>query len=81
MMNAILSVGLEPALGFYHQPRSQAAPLALDLMEIFRVSLVDMIVVASVNRLEKGACKIATGCIHKRRFGNCRVLTLDAVRR
>ncbi len=50
VMNSILSVGLEPALGFYHQPRSQAAPLALDLMEIFRVPLVDMIVVASINR-------------------------------
>lgn len=50
VMNAILIVGLEPALGFYHQPRSQAAPLALDLMEIFRVPLVDMTVMASVNR-------------------------------
>ncbi|MBP0004969.1 MAG: type I-MYXAN CRISPR-associated endonuclease Cas1 [Cyanobacteria bacterium SBC] len=50
VMNAILAVGLEPALGFYHQPRTQAPPLALDLMEIFRVSLVDMTVLASVNR-------------------------------
>ncbi|MGB3640295.1 MAG: type I-MYXAN CRISPR-associated endonuclease Cas1 [Rivularia sp. (in: cyanobacteria)] len=50
VMNAILTVGLEPAFGFYHQPRSQAAPLALDLMEIFRVPLVDMIVMASINR-------------------------------
>lgn len=50
VMNAILTVGLEPALGFYHQPRSQAAPLALDLMEIFRVPLVDMPVMASINR-------------------------------
>ncbi len=49
-MNAILTVGLEPALGFYHQPRTQAPPLALDLMEIFRVPLVDMIVVTSINR-------------------------------
>ncbi|MDY6784758.1 MAG: type I-MYXAN CRISPR-associated endonuclease Cas1 [Cyanobacteriota bacterium] len=48
--NAILTVGLEPALGFYHQPRSQAPPLALDLMEIFRVPLVDLPVMASVNR-------------------------------
>jgi len=48
--NAILVVGLEPALGFYHQPRSQASPLALDLMEIFRVPLVDMIVISSINR-------------------------------
>jgi CRISPR-associated protein Cas1 len=50
VMNAILSVGLEPALGFYHQPRSQASPLALDLMEIFRVPLVDMPVMASINK-------------------------------
>ena len=50
VMNAILSVGLEPALGFYHQPRSQATPLALDLMEIFRVPLVDMPIVASISR-------------------------------
>lgn len=48
--NAILAVGLEPALGFYHQPRSQAPPLALDLMEIFRVPLVDLIVMSSINR-------------------------------
>ncbi len=50
VMNAILVVGLEPALGFYHQPRTQASPLALDLMEIFRVPLVDMPIVASINR-------------------------------
>lgn len=50
VMNAILSVGLEPALGFYHQPRTQAPPLGLDLMEIFRVPLVDMVVMGSVNR-------------------------------
>ena len=50
VMNAILTVGLEPALGFYHQPRSQASPLALDLLEVFRVPLVDMTVMASVNR-------------------------------
>lgn len=50
VMNAILTVGLEPALGFYHQPRTQAPPLALDLMEIFRVLLVDMPAIASINR-------------------------------
>lgn len=41
-MNAFLTVGLEPSLGFYHQPQRQAPPLALNLMEIFRVPLVDM---------------------------------------
>lgn len=50
VMNAILTVGLEPALGFYHQPRTQAPPLALDLMEIFRVPLVDMLVMGSINK-------------------------------
>ena len=50
VMNAILAVGLEPALGFYHQPHSKASPLALDLMEIFRVPLVDMPLMAAINR-------------------------------
>lgn len=50
VMNAILTVGLEPALGFYHQPQRQASPLALDLMEIFRVPLVDMPIIAAINR-------------------------------
>jgi len=47
---AILSVGLEPAFGFYHTPRTAALPLVLDLMELFRVPLWDMVVVASLNR-------------------------------
>ena len=50
VLNAILVVGLDPCLGFYHQPRSQAHPLALDLMELFRVMLVDLPVVGSINR-------------------------------
>jgi len=50
VMNAILVVGLDPSLGFYHQPRSQAPPLGLDLMELFRVPLVDLPIVASINR-------------------------------
>lgn len=48
---AITAVGLHPGLGFYHQPRSAAPPLVLDLMELFRVPLVDMSVVGAVNRL------------------------------
>lgn len=49
---AIIAVGLEPAFGFFHRPRSAAHPLALDLMELFRVPLWDMPLVASVNRLQ-----------------------------
>lgn len=47
---ALVVVGLDPAFGFFHTPRSAAWPLALDLMELFRTTLVDMPLVASVNR-------------------------------
>lgn len=47
---ALVAVGLDPAFGFYHRPRSTAPPLALDLLELFRVPLVDMPVVSSINR-------------------------------
>lgn len=47
---AILAVGLEPSFGIHHTARSQAHPLAEDLMELFRVPLVDLPVVASLNR-------------------------------
>jgi CRISPR-associated protein Cas1 len=50
VLAAVLVVGLEPAFGFYHTPRSAAHPLVLDLMELFRVPLWDMVVVASCNR-------------------------------
>lgn len=46
VMAAILCVGLDPALGFFHTPRSAAYPLALDLMELFRTTLWDMPLVA-----------------------------------
>jgi len=50
VMRAILASGLEPALGFFHTPRSAAYPLVLDLMELFRVTLWDMPLVGSMNR-------------------------------
>lgn len=50
MVSAILVAGLEPSFGVLHTARSAAHPLALDLMELFRVPLVDMVVVASLNR-------------------------------
>jgi CRISPR-associated protein Cas1 len=48
---AIISVGLESSLGFYHTPRSAAEPLVLDLMELFRVPICDIPLIGSVNRL------------------------------
>jgi CRISPR-associated protein Cas1 len=50
VMRAVLAAGLEPSLGFFHTPRSAAYPLVLDLMELFRVPLWDMVVVGSLNR-------------------------------
>jgi CRISPR-associated protein Cas1 len=50
VVQAIVSVGLHPGIGFYHQPRSASQPLGLDLVELFRVPLVDMPLVAAVNR-------------------------------
>lgn len=49
-LSAILRVGLDPAFSFYHRPRTAAYPLALDLMELFRVPMVDMLVLGMVNR-------------------------------
>ncbi len=51
-MRALLASGLEPALGFFHTPRSAAHPLALDLMELFRVTVWDMPLLGSLNRLQ-----------------------------
>ncbi|MDG7037058.1 MAG: type I-MYXAN CRISPR-associated endonuclease Cas1 [Nitrososphaerota archaeon] len=49
-LQAITAVGLEPSLGFFHTPRSSGQPLALDIMELFRVPVWDMIVITSINR-------------------------------
>lgn len=50
VMAALIAVGLDPAFGFFHTPRSAAYPLALDLMELFRTLLWDMPLVAAINR-------------------------------
>ena len=52
VMAAIICVCLDPAFGFFHTPRSAAYPLALDVMELFRVVLWDLPLVASVNRAQ-----------------------------
>jgi CRISPR-associated protein Cas1 len=50
VVQAIRTVGLDGSFGFYHRPRSSAPPLALDVMELFRVPVVDMAVIAAINR-------------------------------
>lgn len=47
---SIVAVGLEPAFGFFHQPRTAAPPLVLDLMEPFRTLLWEMPLIGSLNR-------------------------------
>ncbi len=47
---SILAVGLEPAFGFYHRPRTAAPPLVLDLMELFRTPLWEMPLLGSLSR-------------------------------
>jgi CRISPR-associated protein Cas1 len=49
------SVGLDPFLGFFHQPRFGRPALALDLMEEFRPLIVDSVVISLVNRAEVGS--------------------------
>ena len=52
VLRAVIAVGLEPAIGFFHTPRSAAHPLVLDLMELFRLSVWDIPLLGSVNRLQ-----------------------------
>ncbi len=48
----VQSVGLDPYLGFYHQPRYGRPALALDLMEEFRPLVADSLVLTVVNNGE-----------------------------
>jgi CRISPR-associated endonuclease Cas1/CRISPR-associated protein Cas4 len=46
---ALGHVGLDPLLGYYHQPRFGRPALALDLMEEFRPLIADSVVVTAIN--------------------------------
>jgi CRISPR-associated protein Cas1 len=46
---AVRAVGLDPFLGFYHQPRYGRPALALDLMEEFRPIIADSVVLSAIN--------------------------------
>lgn len=45
----LATVGLDPLLGFYHQPRFGRPALALDLMEEFRPLIADSVVISVIN--------------------------------
>jgi len=53
-VSASLAVGLDPSFGFMHTSRSTAYPLALDLMDLFRLILWDMPLIGSINRNQWG---------------------------
>ena len=46
---ACYSVGFDPMMGYYHQPRFGRPALALDLMEPFRPLIVDSAVISAIN--------------------------------
>lgn len=46
------SVGLDPLLGFFHQPRYGRPALALDMMEEFRPLIADSVVLTAINNGE-----------------------------
>lgn len=48
----LLSVGFDPFLGLYHQPRYGKPALALDLMEEFRPLIADSVVIGLINNSE-----------------------------
>lgn len=48
----LLTVGFDPFLGFYHQPRYGRPALALDLMEEFRPLIADSVVLTAINNEE-----------------------------
>ncbi len=48
----LFSVGFDPYLGFYHQPRYGRPALALDLMEEYRPLVADSLVLTAVNNGE-----------------------------
>ena len=50
LTHACTVVGLDPFLGYYHQPRFGRPALALDLMEPFRPLIVDSAVISALNQ-------------------------------
>ncbi len=49
LAHTIASAGIDPLLGFFHQPRFGRPALALDLMEEFRPILADSTVISAIN--------------------------------
>lgn len=50
--SALMFVGLDPYLGFYHKPRYGRPSLALDMMEPFRPIVTDSVMITALNNKE-----------------------------
>ena len=64
MFVALLAVGFDPYLGFYHQPRYGRPALALDMMEEFRPVIADATAITLFNKgelLERDFIKTGIG--------------------
>jgi CRISPR-associated protein Cas1 len=70
---AVIAIGFEPGLGFYHKLRPGRPSLALDLMEEFRPLIVDSTVLSLINTREIRAS-------HFDRRGRAIVLTREGRR-
>ncbi len=73
--HALTTAGLDPLLGFYHQPRFGRPALALDLMEEFRPLIADSTVIGAINNdvvrdtdfvIARGGCALSDAA--RRRF-------------
>lgn len=65
---ALLSEGLDPWWGLYHQPRHGRPALALDIMEPFRPAVVDSAVISAINTgmVQRSSFSMtSSGCILK----------------
>jgi CRISPR-associated endonuclease Cas1/CRISPR-associated protein Cas4 len=52
LTQTLAAVGFDPYRGFYHQPRYGRPALALDMMEPFRPTLADSVVITAINNGE-----------------------------
>lgn len=57
---AAAAVGLDPYIGFYHQPRFGRPAIALDIMEEFRPLIADSAVITAINNRMVGASDFVT---------------------
>ncbi len=83
-MLAIAAVGMDPLLGFLHQPRYGRPALALDLMEEMRPLVADSVVVTAMNTQVVGEddfVRASTGCAMstagRRKFIECYERRMD----